>query len=154
MKKADNSNDVYKAIVALKDKFDKMQVPAEGRVLVLSSTDHNALLLDRERYGNLLTNMNSGDTAPVIAGFKVYTYIGNPYYTAAGVKKAFGTVNDEDDVQASVAFSLSNTVQKTGMTKQYFRDSTIDPENQTNVLAYRHYFIACPVEKKFLGAIV
>ncbi|MDK7376188.1 hypothetical protein QP519_11680, partial [Weeksella virosa] len=60
VKKADNSNDVYKAIVALKDKFDKMQVPAEGRVLVLSSTDHNALLLDRERYGNLLTNMNSG----------------------------------------------------------------------------------------------
>lgn len=154
VKKSDNANDVYKSIVALKNKFDQLQVPAESRVLVLSSNDHNALLLDRERYGNLLSNINTGDTAPVIAGFKVYTYIGNPYFTDAGVKKAFGTVNDETDVQASVAFSLSNTVMKTGFTKQYFRKSDIDPENQTNVLAYRHYFIACPVQKKFIGAII
>ncbi|MDM1548713.1 hypothetical protein HX096_12705 [Empedobacter falsenii] len=154
VKKADNANDVYKAIVALKNKFDQLQVPAEGRVLVLSSDDHNTLLLDRERYGNLLSNINTGETAPVIAGFNVYTYIGNPYFTSAGVKKAFGAVPDPTDVQATVAFSLSNTVQKTGMTKQYFRDSKIDPENQTNVIAYRHYFVACPVQKKFLGAII
>ncbi|MDH1880936.1 hypothetical protein [Empedobacter sp. GD03797] len=154
VKKSDNANDVYKSIVALKDKFDQLQVPAEGRVLVLSSDDHNALLLDRERYGNLLSNINTGETAPVISGFNVFTYLGNPYFTTAGVKKAYGSIPDVTDARATVAFSLSNSVQKTGKTKQYFRDSSIDPENQTNVIAYRHYFIACPVEKKWLGAII
>lgn len=154
VKKSDNANDVYKAIVALKSKFDAMQVPATGRVLVLSSADHNALLLDRERYGNLLTNMNSGETAPVVAGFKVFTYVGNPSYTSAGVKKAFGAVAAEGDVVASVAFYEGNTAKKTGNTKQYFRPSHMDPENQTNVLAYRHYFIATPVENKYIGAII
>lgn len=154
VKKSDNANDVYKSIIALKKKFDKMQVPAEGRVLVLSTDDANALLLDRERYGNLLADMNTGKTAPVIGGFKVYSYVANPSYTALGVKKAFGAVAAEGDVVASVAFYEGNTAKKTGNTKQYFKLAHTDPEYQSNVLSYRHYFIATPVENKYIGAII
>ena len=39
------------------------------------------------------------------------------------------------------------------MTKQYFKEAKNDPEAQTNLLNYRHYFIAMPFDNKAIGAI-
>lgn len=148
------SFDVYKAIVALKNQFDLNEVPADGRRLVLCSNHYNALLRDRERFGNLLMNMNSGQAAPIIAGFEIYTYVGTPTYSSGGVKKAYGAVPQSGDVPASVAFWKENIAKKTGMTKQYFAKAEDDPENQTNKLNYRHYFIAVPAKNEAIGAII
>lgn len=149
-----HNGDLYKAIVALKNEFDKNEIPADGRRLVLCNEHYNALLNDRERYGNLLNNMNSGDVAPKIAGFEIYEYVGTPTYNNLGVKKAWGAIPANGDQPASVAFYKENIAKKTGLTKQYFAPANQDPENQTNKLNYRHYFIALPAKNEGIGAIV
>lgn len=144
----------FNAIVALKKKFDDAEVPVEGRRLVLSTDMENTLLMDRNRFGNLLADMNSGKVAGKIAGFEIYSNLANPYYTAAGVKKPFGSIPDGSDKRASVAFVTSNIAKKTGLTKQYFAKADQDPETQTNKLNYRHYFIAMPAKLEQIGAII
>lgn len=151
---SNHQGDVYDAIVALKSAFDNAEVPAEGRRLVLCNDHYNQLLRDRNRFGDLLSNMNTGKTAPVIAGFEIYSYIGNPTYDSTGKKKAWGAIPIEGDVPASVAFYKGNIAKKTGITKQYFSPASVDPENQTNKLNYRHYFIALPAKNETVGAII
>jgi hypothetical protein len=146
---------VYADLVALKDAWDALEIPAEDRRLVLCTDHYNDLLLDRQNFGNLLINYSAGTTAPVIAGFQIFSYVANPYYTVATkVKKAYGTAASAGDFRASVAFYVPNIAKKTGKTKQYYKAASSDPDNQTNRLAYRHYFVAVPKRAKYLGAIV
>ena len=151
----EKANILYEAIVALKGKFDAMEAPVEGRRLVLSTDHENLLLLDRNRFGNLLANMNSGTVASKIGGFEIYSYVANPKYSAAGAKNAFGAVGvPGTDLVASVAFHKDNVAKKTGMTKQYFSKASEAPTTQTNLLNYRHYFIALPAKNEMIGAII
>ena len=122
--------------------------------MVLCPDHWDDLLRDRKNFGNTLVNYKTGDVAPVIAGFQIYQYVGNPMFAAAGTKKAFGSVNEATDVQASVMFYTPNIAKKTGLTKQYFAAAQNDPENQVNKLNYRHYFIALPAQAKYVGAII
>lgn len=145
----------YEDLVRLKDELDAIPgISATDRRLVLCTRHWNDLLVDRKNFGDKLVNYNTGQPAPNIAGFELYQYEGNPYYTDAGVKKAFGSVPGGTDRQASVVFWKNGIAKKTGMTKQYFNEAKNDPETQTNKLNYRHYFIAVPFEAKFVGAIV
>ena len=89
----------------------------------------------------------------MIHGFEIYQYTGNPLFSSAGSKQAYGAIPIAGDRKASVCFVVSQVVKKTGMTKQYFRDSRIDPLTQTNLLNYRHYFICMPLRTKFVAAI-
>ncbi len=144
----------YDDLVNLKDAMDLDDtIPTDGRRLVLSSTHWNDLLRDRKNFGDKLVNYNTGTPAPVIAGFELYQYTGNPLFTSAGVKKVFGTVKAAGDRQASVAFWIGGIAKKTGMTKQYFQDAKTSPTTQSNQLNYRHYFIAVPFEAKGVAAI-
>ncbi|SNA87713.1 phage major capsid protein [Flavobacterium psychrophilum] len=143
----------YEDLVALKERLDLDEVSAEGRRLVLSTTHYNNLLLDRKNFGDKLVNYNTGMPAPVIASFELFQYAGNPSFTSAGVKRAFGAVKAAGDRQASVAFWTGAIAKKTGMTKQYFADAKLSPTTQSNQLNYRHYFIAVPFEAKGVAAI-
>ena len=99
-------------------------------------------------------NINKGEVANLIAGFEIKQYVQPPLYKAAGTKAAFGEVPEGTDKVASVAFVVSNMAKKTGLTKQYFSDAKTSPTTQANLLNYRHYFIAVPVEKKYIGALI
>lgn len=142
----------YADLVAMKDKFDNLEVDEQGRRIVLCTDHWNDLLLDRERFGDNFSNYRTGALAPLIAGFEIYQYVANPYYTGTN-KKAFGAAAVAGDYKASVAYFVPNIAKKTGMTKQYFAESARDPENQTNKLNYRHYFICVPKRAKYIGAI-
>lgn len=143
----------YEDLVALKDRFDADEVDAVGRRIVLSTKHWNDLLLDRKNFGDQLVNYNTGMPAPFIAGFQLFQYNGNPLFTSAGVKKAFGAVKAAGDREGSVAFWDGGIAKKTGMTKQYFDPASSDTANQANLLNYRHYFMAVPFESRFIGAI-
>lgn len=148
---------VYADLLSLKRALDAKQMPNEGRRLVLSSDHLNDLLEDRDRFANLLSNMNSGTLAPVIAGFEIFSYVGTPnFYDNAGVwtKRPFASIPTNADHQASVCFHVDNVAKKSGLTKQYMVEAKNDPEHQTNRLNYRHYFVALPVRQKYMGAIV
>lgn len=143
----------YEDLVALKEKCDELEWPEEGRRLVLAPKHFNDLLLDRNRFGDQLVNYQQGKVSPVIAGFEIKTYVAMPVYKTDGKKRAWGEVKESSDKVASVAFVVSNIAKKTGLTKQYFSDAKTDPQNQKSLLSYRHYFIAMPVEKKFIAAL-
>lgn len=143
----------YADLVALKAKMN-VNEDEDGIVLVLCSDHFNDLLLDRQNFGNQLVNYNTGEPAPLIAGFKIHKYVANPNYSDAGAKLPFGSVPGATDRQASFAFVETNIAKKTGLTKQYFHSAATDPENQTNKLNYRHYFIAVPMSAGQSGAIV
>jgi hypothetical protein len=143
----------YDDLVALKDALDQYEVAPEGRRLVLCTRHWNDLLRDRKNFGDKLVNYNTGMPAPVIAGFELFQYNGNPLFTNAGVKKAFGAVKTATDREASVFFWTGGVAKKTGMTKQYFTPAASNPRTQSNELNYRHYFIVVPFEAKAVGAI-
>jgi hypothetical protein len=143
----------YDDLVALKDALDQDEVAPDGRRLVLCTRHYNDLLRDRKNFGDKLVNYNTGMPAPVIAGFELYQYNGNPLFTSAGVKKAFGAVKTATDREASVAFWTGGVAKKTGMTKQYFTPAASNPRTQSNELNYRHYFIVVPFQAKAVGAI-
>ena len=143
----------YEDLVALKGRFDADEVDPSGRRIVLSTRHWNDLLIDRKNFGDKLVNYNTGMPAPVIAGFELYQYNGNPLYTSAGVKKAFGAVKAAGDREGSVAFWDGGIAKKTGLTKQYFTPASTDTANQSNLLNYRHYFMAVPFESRFIGTI-
>ena len=142
-------------IVALKGRFDAMQVPPVGRRLVLSADHWNDLLSDESKkyFNTLLVDFRAGMPVPSIAGFEIFSYIANPFFDADGNKLPWGAAADETDMRASVAFYVPNIAMKTGLTKQYFSPATLDPQNQTNQLNYRHYFIVAPKQKMYYGAI-
>jgi hypothetical protein len=148
-------------LVALKKKFDILQAPMTERRLVLCP-DHIADLLTLDQhFANQYYNYSDGKIAKSY-GFEIYEYVANPYFASAttgegatpATKKSFGAVAGDGDFQASVAFYAPNIGKKTGLTKQYFKEAKSDPENQTNKLNYRHYFIAIPKCAQYIGAII
>lgn len=143
----------YEDLVNLKDKLDELEWPEEGRRLVLCNKHYNALLKDRKNFGDQLVNYRSGQVSPVIAGFEIKKYIASPHYNGT-TKKAFGEVPSSGDKPASVCFVVENARKKTGITKQYFSEAGTNPETQANLLNYRHYFLAVPLEKKYIAALI
>ncbi len=143
-----------KDLVALKKKFDEAQIPLDGRRLVLCP-DHISDILEVDQiFANQYYNYKDGQVANMY-GFKVYENVANPYYAAStGIKKSYGSVVQPGDYMASVAFYDQNVAKKTGLTKQYFSAAKDNPTTQRNELGYRHYFIACPKQKRYIGAII
>ncbi len=141
-------------IKKLKKAFDDMQVPNEGRRLVLCP-DHVAdLLANDQKFADQYYNYSTGKIANVM-GFQIYECVANPYFNATtGAKKSFGAVPGAGDYMASVAFYAPNIGKKTGNTKQYFSPAKSDTGTQSNSLNYRHYFIAFPKRAEYIGALI
>lgn len=139
-------------IILLKAKFDKMEVPTNGRRLVLCSDHVNDLLLVDQHFKDQYYNYTSGKIANLY-GFEVHEYVGNPYYSSAGVKLAFKAAPGATDHQASIAFYTGRMFKCSGSTKFYYRDAAISPETQESTMNYRHYFIALPKKQEAIGAI-
>ena len=139
-------------IIALKAKFDTLEVPIEGRRLVLCPDHVNDLLLTDQTFQNQYYNYQTGAITKMY-GFEIFEYVATPYYTSAGNKKAYGVSAASTDRQASVAFYIKNMFKAEGSTKMYYSEAKNDPLNQRNLINYRNYFIALPKTSKYVGAI-
>lgn len=137
-------------LIKLKGLLDAMQAPEDGRRLVLSSEHFNDLLEDgSDEIKRQLFNYQKGKTSEMVLGFMIYQYNGNPYYSQTGDKLAYGAIPVATDRRGSVLFLESNTVKKTGLTKQYFKKASGEPQTQANLLNYRHYFIATKLRERY-----
>ncbi len=139
-------------IVALKDKFDKLRVPTEGRRLVLCTDHVNDLLLLDQKFAEQYYNYKTGKITNLY-GFEVYEFVNNPHYTAAGVKVAYTATPAATDAQASVAFYVKRMFKATGTTKMYFQEAKNSPTTQENLVNFRHYFIVLPKKQEAIAAI-
>lgn len=140
-------------IIALKKRFDVMQVPAEDRRLVLCPDHVNDLLMQDQKFAEQYYNYTTGKIANLY-GFQVYEFVNNPVYKTAGTKVAFGTAAGANEFQASVAFYGKMTFKATGSTKMYYSEAKTDPQNQRSLVNFRHYFIVLPKKKEAIAAIM
>jgi hypothetical protein len=138
----------------MKKAFDVMEVPGDGRRLVLCSDHVNDLLENDQKFADQYYNYATGKIANLYS-FQVFEYVSNPYFNATtATKKSFGSIPGTGDYQASVAFYAPNIAKKTGNTKQYYTDAKTDTKTQANSINYRHYFICVPKRAKYIGAII
>ncbi len=138
-------------IINLKEKFDTMKVPVQGRVLVLSPEHVNDLLLQDTTFAQRYNNTSTGKIADMY-GFEIFEYVDVPAYNVGTkVKKSFGADAAEYG-NASVAFYAPRMMKATGETKAYIDEP--DTQNQEWRYNLRHYFIALPLKNEAMGAIV
>lgn len=141
-----------KDIIALKRAFDNMEVPEDGRVLVLCPDHVNDLLeLDqsfRDKYYNYTTGklMN-------MYGFEVHTFINAPYFNKNGVKLAYNAAPTATDHKGSFAFYRPRMFRAQGSTKMYYSEAVTNPQTQENLVNFRHYYIVLPKKMECIGAI-
>lgn len=139
-----------KDLIAMKRAMDKLKVPAEGRRLVLCPDHVNDLLSSEQSFKEQYNIDSAGGTIARLYGFDIYEYAYTPTYTQAGVKNAVGT----DGVASSFAFYTGRVFKATGSTKMYYSEAATDPENQRNLINFRHYFIAMPKKRDCCVAII
>lgn len=146
-----------KDIISMKKKFDKMGIPLAGRRLVLCSDHVNDLLAADQKFADQYYNYTTGKISNLY-GFEVYEFVNNPYYKGvgenAGEKMAVGAVPAATDFQASVAFYAPRMFKASGSTKMYYSEASTDPENQRNLINFRHYYIVLPKKMEAIGAII
>lgn len=142
-----------KDIVALKDKFDKLKIPVQGRRLVLCSDHVNDLLLTDQKFAGQYYNYTTGKIANLY-GFEVYEYSDNPVYKVAGTKVNFDTAAGANEYQASVAFYTKRCFKASGSTKMYYSEAKTDPLYQRSLVNFRHHFIVLPKKKDAMAAIM
>ncbi len=139
-------------IVRLKAQFDAMEVPIEGRRLVLCSDHVNDLLLVDQSFRDQYYNYTSGKISNMYS-FEVYEYVANPTYKTTGEKVAYGAAAGDNEFQASVAFYKDRMFKASGSTKMYYREAATDPEYQRNLINFRHMFIALPKKAEAYAAM-
>lgn len=141
-----------KDIIALKAKFDKAQIPADGRRLVLCNDHVNDLLEDDQKFRDQYYNYTTGKVMNMY-GFEIYEFVNNPYFTKEGVKVPYSTAPAATDTQASVAFYFPRMFRAQGTTKMYYSEARTSPQTQESLVNFRHYEITMPKKMEAIGAI-
>lgn len=129
-------------IIAVKAMMDKMKVPVNGRRLVLTPDHVNDLLAVSESFTRQYNLDTVNGRCARLFGFDIYEYANCPVFDASGTKQALGTAESGNKFQASFAFYTERVFKASGSTKMYFSEAKNDPQNQRNLINFRHYFIA------------
>ena len=144
---------VKKDIRNLMTKLNKLKVPKQGRILVLSPEHLDDLLEeDADLYKNYL-NHEEGKPSKKLYTFELYDSVFAPQYDGSTKQKIpfnSATVGKE----ASVAIYLKGSAKARGSVKVYMREAKNDPENRQSVIGMRLYFLAIPYRKRGQGAII
>ena len=141
-------------IIALKKKFDKMKVPATGRILVLCPDHISDLLTLDQKFTEQYYNYQTGKVANLY-GFEVYEYSDAPYYLISSkAKQAFGVVPTSSMSQASVAFHTSRVMRANGSVTTYASEAKNDPLYHRNLMNFEMRSICMPLKEEALGAII
>jgi hypothetical protein len=135
-------------ITKLRRKFNEAEIPAEGRVLVLSSKHQEDLEnADRALYDKM---MDKG----TLYGFKLYYLSGKrlPRYNhTTGVKVAFGAATAATDSPASIAFHKDEVMRCKGTEDMFLREK--DPELRADIVGFQLRALNLPIRNKGIAAI-
>lgn len=141
-----------KDIIALKREFDKMEVPEDGRRLVLCPDHVNDLLELDQSFRDKFYNYTTGKLMNMY-GFEVFTFVNTPYFNKNGVKLAYNAVPTATDHKGSFAFYRSRMFRAQGSTKMYYSEAATNPQTQESLVNFRNYDIVLPKKMEAIGAI-
>lgn len=143
-------------IIDLADKFDQIDAPDEGRILVLHPTHFNQLVKTSEVLKQQQGYRNAGVIDRLVLnlfGFKIHKYRGAAVFNkTTGVKAAYGaTAAPSTDTIASFAFVNTEVMKAVGTTDMF---ATLkDPAQRGDIIGFQQRFIALPLRNKYQGAI-
>lgn len=141
-----------KDIIRYKKELDKMNVPRQGRVLVLCP-DHVADLLEEDTtFNTRYQNMTDGIIMKNFYSFETYEATYGPKYDNSLEKIAFESTNPGRD--ASVVFHKRSVAKAPGSVTRYARDAKENPEYRESTIGFRLYFIGVSFRSEGIGAIV
>jgi len=142
-----------KDIITYKGKLDKLKVPALGRILVLSTTHANDLLLEDSVFEKGYHNRVNGAISINYYGFKIYEEVYTPTYDAvAKTKLAFGSV--VAGRTSSIVFHKKSTVKAKGTVTRYAADAKSNPKYRKSEVGYRLWFGCFAIQDAGQGAII
>lgn len=141
-------------LINVKRAMDNLGVPAAGRRLVLCPDHVNDLLGVSENFTRQYNLDPVNGRVARLFGFDIYEYADTPIYSAAGVKQALGSVESGSNFHCSFAFWKDRVFKATGSTKMYYHEAKTDPQNQRNLINFRHMFIAMPKKADAMAVLV
>lgn len=145
---------LWEDVLRLKSELDNLEVPEDGRRLVLSKDHENDLISLDQTFKDKFYNRTSGQVFNQL-GFDIYSYSRNPYYNpSTKVKLSYGAIPTETDRRATIFFSLHRAAKAIGWMKMYFSEASTDPLNQRNLINFRHNHIVLPTKEEARGAII
>jgi len=137
----------FEDVLGMRKAFDLLDIPDDGRVLVLNPIHESDLIL--EDLALYKTVMTTG----VLFGFKIYRTSATPVYVATtGVKVAYGAAPaPSTDAISSVAFHKDEVMKAIGTIEMFAKFK--DPDNKGDVINFQMRFCALPLRAKAIGAI-
>ena len=129
-----------------------MDVPQEGRVLVLS-TQHKQDLLEQDvNLFKSFTNLGNGLIGKLY-NFDIYVSTQTPTYNGTtGAKNAWGAAAASTDVYASFYFLETEVMRAKGTMDMFSR--LRDPEARGDIVGFQQRFLAMPIRNKYIGAVI
>lgn len=133
--------------------LDKLNIPKEGRVLVLCP-DHVAdLLIEDLTFKTRYQDANGGMITANYYGFKTYESTYCPKYDATTkARLPFGSA--AAGVEGSVIFHKKTTVKAPGSVQRFARAAADNPEMRENTIGFRLWFIAVVIKDEGSSAII
>lgn len=139
-------------ILALKERFDDADIPADDRYLVLHPKHATDLLTEDLKLFKNITDLQNGEPFR-FAGFGIFTFSKMPTYSLIDnvlTKIAFD--GEASNQFASIAFYAKEVMKADGDIFMYVREN--DPEERGTIMGFDKRFIAMPKRNKGIGAIV
>ncbi|NDV83092.1 hypothetical protein [Bacteroides sp. 51] len=139
-------------ILLLKERFDDMNVPQEGRYLVLNPKHLSDLILFDVKAFKDLTDIVNGQPKR-FAGFSILQTSITPKYNATTKGKVdFDAAPASTDTFCSFAFQGGEVMKADGEVFMYANEN--DPQERGTIVGFDKRFIALPIRGKGVGAIV
>lgn len=132
-------------IAALQQRWDVLNLPQEGRILVLNPYHREDLIIQDISLQKQFANLKTGEALDLY-GFKLYVVSNTPLYTKTTLaKKAYGAAADNtNDCVASVAFIQGEVMKCMGDVEMFFREKETNPEQRSDEVGFQMRFKGVP----------
>lgn len=145
-------------IINAKEFMDNLDVPMDGRTLVLSMEHYNDLLKLNQDFAKKYKDIETGKILPSWYGFQIFQYNRPAVYSLAGAdytKKAFGAASTPStEYKGSIFFYAPRAIQTVGTAEMFFADAQNDPKYRRHEIGFRLYHLCLPKKNTGFGAIV
>lgn len=139
-------------ILALKERFDNVEIPLDRRFLILHPKHVSDLLLEDLKLFKDLTNLTDGEPTR-FAGFGCLSFPYMPTYSFTGGKYSKVEFKGQETANfASVAFYTDEVMKADG--EIYMYSKVDDPEQRATIVGFDKRFVCMPIRNKGIGAIV
>lgn len=132
-------------ILAVKERWDALDYPEEGRVIVLNPFHWRDLLSQDVSLFKAFADISSGKPVSMY-GFDFYLAANTPLFTKSTLaKKAYGAAADNtNDCVASVAFNVNEVMKAMGSIDIFYKEKEINPEQRADEVGFQVRFKGVP----------